>query len=646
MSKKGLPEGAYGLKEGQTYVPYIPSDRIMPEFTVLSIILGILLSIVFGAANAYLGLRVGMTISASIPAAVISMAIVRVILRRKSILENNMVQTIASAGEALAAGAIFTLPALFLWGETPSVVTMGLVTFLGGALGVFFMIPIRRYLIIQEHGKLPYPEGAACAEVLVAGEEGGVGAKYVFLGGLIGLVYKLAGDGFKLFPTEIEWEIGGFKNAAVGIDAYPALLGVGFIIGPTISAYMLAGAVLGWLCFIPMISFFGQQFNGAIFPGVDPISNMDYWSIWSNYIRYIGAGAVATGGIISLIKAIPTIVSSFREAIKGFKIKSTGSKDRIDNDIPAVWIIAAVVVIIILLAALPQIPVGILGAVLIAIFGFFFVTVSSRIVGLIGSSSNPVSGMTIATLLITTVIMKAAGYDKAGGGMVAALLVGAVICTASAIAGDISQDLKTGYLVGATPRKQQIGEIIGVIASAVAIGFIMIMLNEAYQFGSKELGAPQATLMKMVIEGIMGGNLPWTLVFMGVASSIMFELFGVASLPVAIGLYLPIHVSTPIMVGGIVRGILDKKEKNEDKLKEKVETGVLYSSGLIAGEGLMGIILAAFAVAKIKFPTPGEYGLAKYVSLIMFLIVTASLAYTVFKRKKAIGIDKKSEAKM
>lgn len=646
MSKKGLPEGAYGLKEGQTYVPYIPSDRIMPEFTVLSIILGILLSIVFGAANAYLGLRVGMTISASIPAAVISMAIVRVILRRKSILENNMVQTIASAGEALAAGAIFTLPALFLWGETPSVVTMGLVTFLGGALGVFFMIPIRRYLIIQEHGKLPYPEGAACAEVLVAGEEGGVGAKYVFLGGLIGLVYKLAGDGFKLFPTEIEWEIGGFKNAAVGIDAYPALLGVGFIIGPTISAYMLAGAILGWLCFIPMISFFGQQFNGAIFPGVDPLSNMDYWSIWSNYIRYIGAGAVATGGIISLIKAIPTIVSSFREAIKGFKIKSTGSKDRIDNDIPAVWIIAAVVVIIILLAALPQIPVGILGAVLIAIFGFFFVTVSSRIVGLIGSSSNPVSGMTIATLLITTVIMKAAGYDKAGGGMVAALLVGAVICTASAIAGDISQDLKTGYLVGATPRKQQIGEIIGVIASAVAIGFIMIMLNEAYQFGSKELGAPQATLMKMVIEGIMGGNLPWTLVFMGVASSIMFELFGVASLPVAIGLYLPIHVSTPIMVGGIVRGILDKKEKNEDKLKEKVETGVLYSSGLIAGEGLMGIILAAFAVAKIKFPTPGEYGLAKYVSLIMFLIVTASLAYTVFKRKKAIGIDKKSEAKM
>lgn len=645
MSNKGLPEGAYGLKEGQTYVPYIPSQKIMPEFTALSIILGILLSVIFGAANAYLGLKVGMTISASIPAAVISMAIVRVILRRKSILENNMVQTIASAGESLAAGAIFTIPALFLWGEAPSVITMGLVTFLGGTLGVLFMIPIRRYLIIQEHGKLPYPEGTACAEVLAAGEEGGVGAKHVFIGGLIGLVYKLIGDGFKLFPTEIEWEISGFKNAAVGIDVYPALLGVGFIIGPKISAYMLAGAVLGWLCFIPMISFFGQQFNGAIFPGVDPISKMDYWGIWSNYIRYIGAGAVATGGIISLIKAIPTIVNSFRDAIKGFRIKATDSKDRIDRDISPVWIISSVVIIIVLIAVLPQIPVGFLGAILIAIFGFFFVTVSSRIVGLVGSSSNPVSGMTIATLLITTIIMKAAGYDGKEG-MIATLLVGAVICTASAIAGDVSQDLKTGYLVGATPRKQQIGEIIGVIAAAVVIGFIMIMLNDAYTFGSKELGAPQATLMKMIIEGIMEGNLPWGLVFMGVASAIMFELFGVSSLPVAIGLYLPIHVSTPIMVGGIVRGILDKKEKNEDKLKEKVETGVLYSSGLIAGEGLMGIILAAFAAAKLDLPTPGGYGFAKYVSLILFLLVTASLVFAVFKRKKAVINNKKSEVKM
>lgn len=623
MPRKGLPEGAYGLKEGQKYVPYIPSEKVMPEFTALSIVVGILLSIIFGAANAYLGLKVGMTISASIPAAVISMAIVRVVLRRKSILENNMVQTIASAGESLAAGAIFTLPALFLWGESPDALTMGIITFVGGALGVLFMIPIRRYLIVQEHGTLPYPEGVACAEVLVAGEEGGIGAKYIFIGGLVGLVYKFLGDGLKLFPTEIEWEIKGYEGAAIGADVYPALLGVGFIVGPRISAYMLGGAILAWLAFIPMITFFGHYIKEAIFPAPAPISELGYWGIWSRYIRYIGAGAVATGGIISLIKALPTIINSFRDAMKGFGAKAAGKIERIDSDMDAKWIIGGVIVLVVLMAVLPQIPVGVLGAILIAIFGFFFVTVSSRIVGLVGSSSNPVSGMTIATLLITTVILKSAGYSGQKG-MIAALVIGAVICTAAAIAGDISQDLKTGYLVGATPWKQQIGEIIGVLASAIVIGFILIMLNKAYTFGSKELGAPQATLMKLVIEGIMNGNLPWNLVFMGVATSLMLELFGIPALPVAIGLYLPIHLSTPIMVGGIIRGIVDKMEKREDVLKEKVEVGVLYSSGLIAGEGLMGVILAAFAYANVDLALKNML-LGQWGALILFLIVAWTL---------------------
>jgi len=623
MSRKGLPEGAYGLKEGQKYVPYVPSEKIMPEFTALSIIVGILLAIIFGAANAYLGLKVGMTISASIPAAVISMTIVRVILRRKSILENNMVQTIASAGESLAAGAIFTLPALFLWGENPDVLTMGLVTFIGGALGVLFMIPIRRYLIVQEHGKLPYPEGVACAEVLVAGEEGGIGAKYIFTGGLIGLIYKFLGDGLKLFPTEIEWEIKGYEGAAIGADVYPALLGVGFIIGPRISAYMLGGAILAWLAFIPMITFFGQYIADPIFPATAPIKELGYWGIWSRYIRYIGAGAVATGGIISLIKSLPIIINSFKEAVKGFGTKAAGKIERVDADIDAKWMIGGVIVLIILMAILPQIPVGVLGAVLIAIFGFFFVTVSSRIVGLVGSSSNPVSGMTIATLLITTVILKAAGYSGTPG-MIAALVIGAVVCTAAAIAGDTSQDLKTGYLVGATPWRQQVGEIIGVLASAIVIGFVLVMLNKAYTFGSKELAAPQATLMKLVIEGIMSGNLPWNLVFMGVATALMLELFGIPALPVAIGLYLPIHLSTPIMVGGIIRGIVDKKEKNEEILKEKVEVGVLYSSGLIAGEGLMGIILAAFAYANVDLALKNML-LGQWGALILFLLVAWSL---------------------
>ncbi|MFD3158458.1 OPT family oligopeptide transporter [Haloimpatiens sp. FM7330] len=634
MAKKGLPEGAYKLKEGQKYVPYVPSDKIMPEFTVLSVILGIILSIVFGAANAYLGLKVGMTVSASIPAAVISMAIVRIILKRKSILENNMVQTIASAGESVAAGAIFTIPALFLWGENPSVLDMGLITLIGGILGVLFMVPIRRYLIVEEHGRLPYPEGAACAEVLVAGEEGGASAGVVFAGGAVGLVYKLLGDGIKLFPTEISYGFKGVLNGAgIGMDVYPALLGVGFIIGPKISAYMLAGAVLGWFCFMPLIALVGG--GNIIAPGSIPINQMDYWTIWGSYIKYIGAGAVAAGGIISLIKSLPTIISSFKQAIKGYKSKAVNSTLRTDKELSSKFRIIIIIVLIILMAVLPQIKVSWLGAILVVIFGFFFVTVSSRIVGIVGSSSNPVSGMTIATLLFTTLIMKAAGWQGKAG-MVASLCVGAIICTAAAVAGDTSQDLKTGYLIGSTPRKQQIGELIGVVASALVIGFVMITLNKAYVFGSKDLGAPQATLMKMVVEGIMAGNLPWNLVFIGIGSAIIIELFGLPSLPVAIGLYLPIHLSTPIMVGGAIKGILDKKVKKEELLKEKTERGILYSSGLIAGEGLMGVIIAAIVAGRGSFGFD-EPVLGQFASIIFFILVVLTLLRQVFWKKSKIN---------
>lgn len=627
MAQKNVATGA----DGEKFTPYVPANKVMPEFTGLSIVLGILLSVVFGAANAYLGLKVGMTVSASIPAAVISMTIVRVILKRKSILENNMVQTIASAGESLAAGAIFTLPALFLWGESPSALTMTLITLAGGALGVLFMIPIRRYLIVQEHGKLPYPEGTACAEVLLAGEEGGSGAGLIFAGGGIGLIYKFLGDGLKLFPTEIETPIKGFDGAAIGMDVLPALLGVGFIIGPKISAYMLAGAILAWLAFIPMITFIGSDLTSAVLPAADLIKDLGYWGIWSNYIRYIGAGAVAAGGIISMIKSLPVMISSFRDAVKGFGIKASGEIERTDKDLNGKYVTIATIVIIVLMGILPVIPVGIMGAILIAIFGFLFVTVSSRIVGLLGNSSNPVSGMTIATLLFTTIIMKATGASGKPG-MIAVLCVGAVICTAAAIAGDASQDLKTGYLVGATPWKQQLGEIIGVAASAVAIGFIMILLNNAYTFGSKELGAPQATLMKLVIEGIMDGNLPWNLVFIGVSSSLIFEVLGISSLPVAIGIYLPIHLSTPIMVGGLVKGALDLLVKNNEENKAKTENGILYSSGLIAGEGLMGIILAGFAAANVDLAV-GNYPLGQLGALILFCLVILSLIYYVFFKK-------------
>ncbi|MBU5437003.1 oligopeptide transporter, OPT family [Tissierella sp. MSJ-40] len=598
-------------KKSENFKPYIPSDKIMPEITPVSLIVGIFMAIVFGAANAYIGLRVGMTISASIPAAVISMGIIRGILKRDSILENNMVQTIGSAGESLAAGAIFTLPALFIWSQElgmaqPSLLNIVFISLTGGILGVFLMLPLRKALIVNEHGKLPYPEGTACAEVLIAGETGGSKATTVFSGLGIGSLFKFITDGIKLFPSEIEWAIPGYKGAAIGMDTLPALLGVGFIVGPQISSFMLGGAVLGWLVIIPLITHLGQYIPDIIYPAAVPLSQLDYWGIWGNYIRYIGAGAVAFGGILSLVKSLPLIFRTFKEALGGLK-STAGNKSilRTDEDMSIKIALIGVIIIVALIGFTPIVPVGIAGALIIAVFGFFFATVSARLVGLVGSSNNPVSGMTIATLLITSIIFKAIGFDGEEG-MIGALSVGAVICVIAAMAGDMSQDLKTGYLVGATPRKQQYGELIGTVASGLVIGFVLVLLNKAWGFGSAELPAPQATLMKLVIEGVMNGNLPWVLVFAGVGIGIVVELLGIQILPFAVGLYLPIHLSTPIMLGGIIRGILERRKESEKVLKEKVDSGILFSSGLIAGEGLIGILLAILAIIPAGLNAAGK----------------------------------------
>lgn len=637
------------VKKTNEFTPYIPADKIMPEFTATSIIIGIIMSIVFGAANAYIGLRVGMTISASIPAAVISMGIIRGIMKRDSILENNMVQTIGSAGESLAAGAIFTLPALFIWSQelgmaAPNMIEIITASLVGGLLGVFFMIPLRKALVVNEHGILPYPEGTACAEVLKAGETGGVKAKTVFSGLGIGAIYKFIADGFKLFPSEIEWGIKGYRGAAIGMDVLPALLGVGFIVGPQISAYMLSGAILGWLVIIPLIAHLGQYIPQAIYPASVALQELDYWGIWSNYLRYIGAGAVAFGGILSLIKSMPLIVKTFKEAMSGLKASGAGgdSNLRTDTDMSMKVAIICVILLIIFIAATPIIPVGIAGAILIAIFGFLFATVSARLVGLVGSSNNPVSGMTIATLLVASIIFKAIGFDGEEG-MIGALLVGTVICIITAMAGDMSQDLKTGFLVGATPKKQQIGELVGVVASALVIGYILVLLNKAWGFGSSELPAPQASMMKLVIEGVMNGNLPWALIFTGIGIGIVVELLGIQILPFAVGLYLPIHLSTPIMIGGIIRGILDsKKAKNklsEKAADEKINSGVLYSSGLIAGEGIIGIVLAILAVIQIGEGSVldkvafGNEVLGKYGAVVFFIILIMTLLkYSIWKK--------------
>lgn len=633
------------------FKPYIPAEKSLPEFTATSVILGVLLAVLFGGANAYLGLRVGMTVSASIPAAVISMGVIRVILKKDSVLENNMVQTIGSAGESVAAGAIFTMPALFLWASewgtsAPSLPEIAIIAAIGGCLGVLFMVPLRKALIVQEHGTLPYPEGQACAEVLLAGEEGGDKAGIVFKGLGLAALYKFVADGLKLFPSEVHYEIPAYKGSGVGIDVLPALLGVGYICGTKISSYLFAGGVLGWFVLMPLIVLFGQ--NVTLFPAEVSVAELyaadgGSFAIWSNYIKYIGAGAVAAGGVISLIKSLPLIVRTFRDAMKGYGKGSTGSDLRTDKDLSMKFIVIGIVALALIIWLVPIVPVNLFSAFLIVIFGFFFATVSSRMVGLIGSSNNPVSGMTIATLLITAMILKAirpgwtGWYDSA-------IAIGSVICITAAIAGDTSQDLKTGYIVGATPWRQQIGELIGVIASAIAIGGILYLLNAAWGYGSSELPAPQATLMKMIVEGVMGGNLPWNLVFAGAFIGIVVEVLGIPVLPFAVGLYLPIHLSTPMMIGGLVRLFLEKRKNMDEKAKkDMIDNGVLYCSGLIAGEGLIGILLAVFAIIPMADGSLGDF-LGTIVSatpinsniggLVFFALLTATLFKVTIGRKK------------
>ena len=592
------------MNNEKDFKPYVPADKITPEITITSIIIGIILAVVFGAANAYLGLRVGMTVSASIPAAVISMGVIRILLRKNSILENNIVQTIGSAGESLAAGAIFTLPALFLWAaegkaDKPGLLEITLIALIGGLLGVFFMVPLRNALIVKEHGVLPYPEGTACAEVLLAGEKGGQSSSKVFIGMGISALAKFLIDGLKIFTGEISLKFKGFAGE-IGTQIYPAVMSVGYICGPKISSYMFAGGLLSWMVIIPLLVTFGG--DSVIAPGAETIGAIfasgGASSIWGTYVRYIGAGALAAGGIISLIKSLPIIINTFTAAMKSLSGSFEHGNERTQKDLNIKFVILAILILTLLVWLIPAIPVSLLGAVIIVIFRFFFATVSSRMVGLVGSSNNPVSGMAIATLLITTVILKVTG--SAGiGGMTASIAIGSIICIIAAISGDTSQDLKTGYLLGATPKKQQIGEIIGVAASALAIGATLYLLDTAWGFGTDELAAPQATLMKMIIEGVMDGNLPWSLVVVGVFIAIIVELLGIPVLPFAIGVYLPVHLNACIMVGGVVRLIVEKMTKSKDEAKKNqiIGNGILYCSGMIAGEGLVGLLLAVFAIA-------------------------------------------------
>ena len=632
------------MNKNTEFKPYIPAEKITPELTVTSVIMGCILAVIFGAANAYLGLRVGMTVSASIPAAVISMGVIRVILRRNSILESNMVQTIGSAGESLAAGAIFTMPALFLWAEEgltskPGIVEITLIALCGGILGVLFMVPLRNALIVKEHATLLYPEGTACADVLLAGEEGGANASTVFSGMGLAAIFKFVVDGLKLLPADVSAAFKSFKGE-IGMEVYPALLGVGYIVGPKIASYMFTGSLIGWMVIIPLICLFGP--DTWMYPAAEGTTIAQLYAnggasaIWSTYVKYIGAGAIATGGIISLIKSLPLIVTTFRDSMKSMKGSKNTSTERTAQDLPMQFILLGVIAMVFIIWIVPAIPVTLLGAVIIVVFGFFFATVSSRMVGLVGSSNNPVSGMAIATLLIATFAIKSSG--KTGiDGMTAAIAVGSVICIIAAIAGDTSQDLKTGYLLGATPKKQQMGEMLGVVVSGLAIGGVLYLLDAAWGYGTAEIPAPQAQLMKMIVEGIMGGNLPWGLVFVGVFLAICLEILRIPVMPFAIGLYLPIYLNATIMIGGVVRGLLDRRKGVDEKTKTAQSTdGTLYCAGMIAGEGLVGILLAVFAVFGISLDMSGIVNFGNIGGVVLMIIMILSLLkFSIWRKKKA-----------
>lgn len=607
------------------FKPYVPDEQIVPEFTIKAIVLGAIFGIIFGASTVYLALRAGLTVSASIPIAVLAIAVFKRI-GKSTILENNIVQTIGSAGESVAAGVAFTIPALIFLASGEqfftyfNIFTLALV---GGILGVLFMVPLRRALIVKEHDTLPYPEGTACAEVLVAGERGGSLAGKVFAGLGIAFAYKSLMSILGLWketPTAQAPHNSSFPNASVSADITPEYLGVGYIIGPRIAGVLVAGGVLSYLVLIPLITIIGDALPGVLRPGTSLIRDMSPSDIRSGYVRYIGAGAVAAAGLITLIRTLPTIVTAFRESFKSMRdLKAGVAPARTERDIPITYVIIGSLALVFIVAILPQLPGDtILGkllmGLLVVVFGFFFVTVSSRIVGIIGSSSNPISGMTIATLMATCLIFVSLGWTGDVYQSLA-LAVGGIVCIAAANAGATSQDLKTGYIVGATPIYQQIGLIIGVVVSTIVIGLTMQALDASMRFegvthaiGSERLPAPQATLMATIIRGLLAQDLPWGLVFIGMAISVVIELCGIRSLSFAVGAYLPLSTTAPIFVGGLIKALADRMTgaRANGHGESEVSSGMLYSTGLVAGGSLTGVAIALLSGVSTTGPDGRE----------------------------------------
>jgi putative OPT family oligopeptide transporter len=579
------------------------------EFTLKAVAIGVALGIVFGAANAYLGLRVGMTVSASIPAAVMTVAAFRLLRSQGTILEANLSQTVASASTSLATGTIFTIPALFLWGAIPPYLQVVLLAFLGGLLGLSAMIPLRRLLIVKAHHELPYPEGTACAEVLHAtsarNAAAASGSAWIFRGMAVGAAVKLAISLAYLFPGELSLALPVLPKAELALEIAPALIGVGYILGYRQSAVCVAGALISAVTITPLIAWLGSGLASPLYPESERlVSDMSAGDIWSRYVRYIGAGAVATAGILTVLRGLPTMTGAFVSVARGLRgegLQAARSAERTDRDLPAAFVLGGVAVVVLVAALVPGVFAGDMSApqraVLAAGVGFFgvlFVTVAARIVGIVGVSSQPTSGITLVTLLGTASIFAAAGWVDADA-RTGVLTVGTIVAIAASKAGDISQDLKTGWLVGATPARQQLGQLIGAAFACWAVAATVMLLGNAYEFGSREIPAPQATLMKTIIEGVLSGALPWDLVLTGAGLSIGAMLCGVSGLAFAIGVYLPLSTMAPLYVGGCVRALA---ERDRGPLAEGAsDPGILAASGLVAGEGLAGVAVAGLVAA-------------------------------------------------
>jgi putative OPT family oligopeptide transporter len=606
------------------------------EFTLKAVVAGVLLGIVFGAANAYLGLRVGMTVSASIPAAVMTVALFKVVRAKGTILEANLSQTIGSASTSLASGTIFTIPALFLWGMAPPYTQVVALCFLGGLLGLSAMIPLRRLLIVEAHDELPYPEGTACAEVLKATTAGAVGSAWIFRGMAVGAALKLLISLAFLFPGELHVGLPVLPRAELALEIAPALLGVGFILGYRQSAVCVAGSVIASLALIPLIAWTSGGLTAPLYPETQRlVSAMGAGDIWSRYVRYIGAGAVATAGILTVLRGLPTMAGAFLAVARGMRRRgeggSAGVAARTDRDLPGAFVVGAIVLVVVVAALVPGVFAGDMGplpravcAAGVGVFGVLFVAVAARIVGIVGVSSQPTSGITLVTLLGVASVFAAAGWTEPGA-RAAVLTVGTIVAIAASKSGDISQDLKTGYLVGATPARQQLGQLIGASFACWAVAATVMLLGSAYTFGTREIPAPQAMLMKTIIEGVLAGALPWGLVLTGGGVALGGMLCGVSGLAFAIGVYLPLATMAALYVGGCVRAL----SARAGKAQGDTDPGILAASGLVAGEGLAGVLVAALVAAGVapKALDPRLPGLSGEVAALAAVLLVCAFLY-------------------